>query len=284
MLAGPFGGYLSTLEPAPEFVIIFDGFTCIRNLTATAQMKRPSVAISTGEDRFSDFIDAAAHDLHAPLRKLSVLVDRVFTKYSSDFDDEAREYVSRIEKCIVDMRSLIDALEELSRSGNDVLTAMPCDLASLVKQSLEDVDGAGDHGVEMVISPLPTVYGQPALYRQLFKNLFENAIKFRRQDVPLKIQVISTRLPDTDAATFDLPARGGYYQIEVTDNGMGFHPSSASKIFEPFVRLNPKSKFQGNGLGLTICRKIITAHGGSIYAEPNEGHGSRFVLILPEIP
>lgn len=83
---------------------------------------------------------------------------------------------------------------------------------------------------------------------------------------------------------FGLEREKKYYRIEIRDNGIGFEQHNAQKIFEPFVRLNPKSEYEGNGLGLFICKKIVAHHHGTIYAMPNEKEGARFVLILPETP
>ena len=131
---------------------------------------------------------------------------------------------------------------------------------------------------------LPTLRGSEIQYKQLFKNLFENAIKFRQLNSIPSIQVITKPSTDQEKKLFGLEREKKYFTIEFRDNGIGFEEHNAEKIFEPFVRLHPKSEYEGNGLGLFICKKIVANHRGIIYALANEKEGARFMLILPETP
>jgi len=160
-----------------------------------------------------------------------------------------------------------------------------CDLHLIVNQVLEMMNEEieGKHTL-IQTDHLPVVYGNSFQYEQLFKNLFENAMKFSKKNIPVKIDVRTNMVTSEEKILFALKSDKKYYRIDITDNGIGFNQSYAEKIFEPFVRLHPKSQYEGSGLGLTICKKIVTNHNGIIYAEGNEKEGSRFVLFLPEIP
>jgi len=239
----------------------------------------------TAEEKFYDFVEAAAHDLQAPLRKLSVLVERVFTKNENNFDENAKEYIDRIEACIGEMRSLIDGFMDLAKSNTVTTPKEQCDLnaivAEIVQRMREEIEF---NKVLIEMDHLPTLRGNEIQYAQLFKNLFENAIKFRKLNTPPRIQVTARPSTDEEKELFGLEREKKYFTVEVRDNGIGFEEHHAKKIFEPFVRLHPKSEYSGNGLGLFTCKKIAVNHRGIIYATPNEKEGARFVLILPETP
>jgi len=241
--------------------------------------------VKPGEEKFYDFIEAAAHDLQAPLRKLSVLVERVFTKNENEFDERAQEHIRRIEACVDEMRSLINHLLELTQMNVATITYEPCDLNMIADETVDALREEINHEKFSVhFHSLPVVYGNSFQYKQLFRNLIENAVKFRKKNIISEIEVLSEVISEVDKTLFNLARNKKYYRIEIRDNGVGFNQANAEKIFEPFVRLNPKSEYQGNGLGLFICKKIVTNHHGIIYAEANEKEGARFVVILPEIP
>jgi signal transduction histidine kinase len=241
--------------------------------------------IKTHTDQVSDFVEAAAHDLHAPLRKLSVLIDRVFTKHNDEFSDDARQYISRIDTCIDEMRSLIDGLAELAKADARIIDVTDCDLNEIVRQTENLLnDEIREKRAQIEVNTLPVVKGNYTQYRQLFKNLIENSIKFRRNQVSPEICISAETIGKNEKIFLKLPVDKKYFKIEISDHGIGFNQVNADKIFEPFVRLHSKSEYEGNGLGLSICKKIIDNHHGIIYAEGDENEGARFTLILPETP
>jgi len=238
--------------------------------------------VKTYKDQVTDFVESAAHDLHAPLRKLSVLVERVFVKHGEQFSAEAKEYVKRINSCVEEMRSLIDGLTELARA--DAHTPfVDCDLNVIVQQMLDAMNEEIEQKhAKIEVKPLPVLKGNYVQYQQLFKNLLENAIKFSRKDVSPEVCISSEPVDRNEKFFFNIPLNGKYHKIEIGDNGIGFNQVNAEKIFEPFVRLHSKSEYEGSGLGLSISKKIADNHHGIIYAEGDEDKGSRFTLILPE--
>jgi len=241
--------------------------------------------IKTHKEQVSDFVEAAAHDLHAPLRKLSVLIDRVFTKHSDEFSDDAKQYISRIDTCIEEMRSLIDGLTELAKADTRIIEVTDCDLNVIVRQTENLLnDEIREKRAQIEVNTLPVVKGNYTQYQQLFKNLIENSLKFRRNKVSPEICIRAERIGKDERIFFNLPVDKKYFKIEISDDGIGFNQVNADKIFEPFVRLHSKSEYEGNGLGLSICKKIVDNHHGIIYAEGDENKGALFTLILPETP
>jgi len=241
-------------------------------------------AVKSAEDKFYEFIEAAAHDLQAPLRKISVLVDRAFNKDENKFDQDTKEYIRRIEMCVSEMKVLINGLLGLVEADATLNLHEICDLDKIVRETVENMsEEIGDKGVAVHVDPLPTVHGNMTLYAHMFKNLLENAVKFTEVEKDSSVEIKAANLRDDERDKFHLPDQK-YYRIQISDNGIGFDSSNEQKIFEPFVRLHARSEFEGSGLGLFICKKIVERHNGIIYAEGNEKEGARFILILPETP
>jgi hypothetical protein len=251
---------------------------------STMEDDRNKRTSKSSEEKFYDFIGAAAHDLQAPLRKLSIFVERAFTKNENNFDENAKEYIARIESCIAEMKSLINGLLVLAEADAVINGNEHCDLGVIAQQAVANMDEeVSSKGLVIHVDPLPAVRGNPVQYRQLFKNLIENAVKFSKNDMDSRIEITSRKVTDEERKLFDLKNKD-YHRIEISDNGIGFSGENYERIFEPFVRLNPKSEYAGNGLGLFICKKIVANHNGIIYAEANDEQGARFVLFLPETP
>jgi len=248
------------------------------------QGKEKIGAMNKGEEKFYEFIEGAAHDLQAPLRKISTLVDRAFKKDGNKFDEATMEYVRRIESCVDEMKLLLNGLLELVREDGTADFDEMCDLNEIARQLLEYMDEeVKDKRVTVQMEALPVVRGNMTLYKQMFKNLLENAFKFSKRNNDSFVNIRAAPVNDEERNKYLLDNKK-YYRIEISDNGIGFDPSNDEKVFEPFVRLHPRSEYVGNGLGLFICKKIVARHKGIIYAEGNETSGARFILILPETP
>lgn len=125
---------------------------------------------------------------------------------------------------------------------------------------------------------LPVVFGNPVLLHQLFYNLINNALKFSKPELPPVITITSDMIINTGLAQENVK---NFAHLKITDNGIGFNPAFAEKIFGIFSRLNAKDKIEGTGLGLALCRKIVNRHGGKIYAESEEGSWACFHILLP---
>jgi signal transduction histidine kinase len=168
------------------------------------------------------------------------------------------------------MQRLIEALLSLSRVTTKKQETELIDLAPLVSEVLGDLEvRIQSSGGRVTVGELPRIEGDAVQMRQVFQNLIGNALKFHKPGEPPVVQVYALRRSP------------GQTEIYIEDNGIGFDNKDASRVFLPFHRLHGRSEYEGTGIGLTICHKIVERHGGTIHAESTPGKGSRFVLALP---
>lgn len=224
---------------------------------------------SNGDLEYFAYI--ASHDLQEPLRKIQAFSDRVTTRYAERLDDQGRDYLARMSNAAARMQLLIDALLGLSRVSSKKLASEPVELKSVVHEVLCDLEiRIQSSGGRVEVGDLPDTEGDAVQLRQLFQNLIGNALKFSRPGEPPLVRV-SAVLSDA----------GSTMEIRVQDNGVGFESKDAERIFLPFQRLHGRAQYEGTGIGLTICQKIVERHGGSIRAESAPGAGTSFVITLP---
>jgi len=222
-----------------------------------------------------DFAYVTSHDLQEPLRKIQTFGDRLSTKYADSLDERGRDYLERMVNAATRMRGLIEALLRYSRVSTRQQPFSEVDLNEVAQEALfnlEDLIERSDGAV--ALSDLPRVEGDPHQLVQLMQNLIGNALKFHRPGVPPTIR-IDHRKPTRRKGA---PAR---CELRFEDNGIGIDMGSAEQIFKPFHRLHGRGEYEGAGMGLAICRKIVERHGGEIRVESGEGNGSVFVVTLP---
>jgi signal transduction histidine kinase len=157
-----------------------------------------------------------------------------------------------------------------------------CDISEIVNEVIQELDPViKERKAVITESPLPIIEGDEIQLKQLFKNVLENAIRFSKKNISPEIDIRWCKLTDEEKNISALLQTKQYHKIEISDNGIGFKQEYAQKIFQPFVRLNGKSAFAGNGLGLAVCKRIADNHQGILFAESMD-IGSRFTLIIPE--
>lgn len=216
-----------------------------------------------------DFAYIASHDLQEPLRKIVAFGSRLRSRIEDDSDEKALDYLDRMEAASTRMQTLINDLLSLSRVTTGGQELVPVDLQHVVELVLENLEIAREDADATVrCGPLPTINGDAVQLAQLFQNLIGNALKFRTTERPLEIWVEAVMI-------------GGRWLISVRDNGIGFAPEYAERIFTVFQRLHGRSQYQGTGVGLAICRKIVERHGGVIRAQGHPGAGADFLIDLP---
>jgi light-regulated signal transduction histidine kinase (bacteriophytochrome) len=231
-----------------------------------------------------EFIYIASHDLKAPLRKLTIFTERLREKSGEHLNEEALSYLKRIEKNVSSMQSLIDGLSELSEIETNVHFEKH-DLHKIIHEVLKESETLlKKNDASVHSSTLPTLDCDVFLLKKVFKNIIDNSVKFQPEGQAAQINITSDLLKVEEKINFNLPVEETYYKIKFADNGIGFNEEDATRILKPFERLNDRSAYPGNGLGLAICNKIIKMHHGIFYAKAPKNAGSLFVLILPAIP
>ena len=218
------------------------------------------------------FAYVASHDLQEPLRKILVFSDKIQTKYRDAVDKELHRSLEKIVKASERMQSLINDLLRFSRGASGSEDFVFISLNGLMNEVLADMEiDIEKSAAQVQVDPLPEVWGIPSQMRQLFQNLISNGIKFRKAGIVPRIHIYSQ-------------SNGlNHYRIIVQDNGIGFDSKYAEEIFTVFKRLHSYHEFEGSGVGLSICKKIIERHNGMIRAESIPGDGSKFIIDLPVI-
>jgi PAS domain S-box-containing protein len=214
------------------------------------------------------FAHIASHDLKEPLRAVASYAQLLERRYRDRLDGEANKFIERITGAVARMQRLIEDLFAYSRVGRRSDTRSVVDCNVLLQQVVEDLNAAvAESGAEVSWDTLPIVRAESAQMRQLLQNLVGNAIKFRGDAAP-RIHVTAKR-------------NGDRWVCEVCDNGIGIEPQYFERIFVIFQRLHSRSAYDGTGLGLALCKKIVERHGGDMWVESDVGKGSRFFFTLP---
>jgi two-component system sensor histidine kinase/response regulator len=221
-----------------------------------------------------DFAFIASHDLQEPLRKISTFGDLILNKNSASLDERNRDYLVRMQEAAKRMRALLTSLLEYSRVTTKTEPFKQTDLNQSVRQALSNLSILiRETQGKVDVGDLPSLQCDQVQIVQVFQNLIGNALKFQEKDKNPYIKVYA--LPAEKDQKSDI------CRIFVEDNGIGFDNKHLNKLFMPFNRLHSKSDYDGVGMGLAICDKIIERHGGSITANSIPGHGSIFAVILP---
>jgi PAS domain S-box-containing protein len=235
--------------------------------------------LQRSNEDLQQFAHVASHDLKEPVRKVITFQNLLKDELGENISEKAQSYLQKIEASSSRMYSMIDGVLAYSTLGATGLTPEPVDLNEVLKNIVTDLEVPIVQKRAIVrYGALPVVKGSPVLLYQLFYNLIANSLKFARPDVQPIIHI------HTDAGAGAAERKEGQqnqHQIVVEDNGIGFHAEDAHRIFQTFTRLNAKDKYEGTGLGLSLCKKIAERHGGTIQAEGVPGVGARFILRLP---
>lgn len=254
----------------------------IRVRERTADLAKANTELGRSNRELQDFAFVASHDLQEPLRKIQAFGDRLKSKHGPALNDEARDYLERMHRAAGRMHTLINDLLGYSRVTTKAQPFVQTDLKEIADDVADDLEARIQQtGGRVEIGELPTIDADPLQMRQLFQNLIGNALKFHRQDESPVVRVSGAPADKKKSKPTSTPANG-FVLIEVEDNGIGFDEKYLDRIFTPFQRLHGRGEYEGTGIGLAVCRKIVERHGGKLTAISTPGKGSKFLVTLPK--
>ena len=257
-----------------------DGGTVILH-TDISDLKGREAALARSNRELETFASIASHDLQEPLRKIDAFGDRLKRRYHDTLGDDGRMYVERMQSAVGRMRSLIEDLLDYSRITTK---AKPFDRVRLdevldeVKSDLQVAIETSDATIAAVA--LPVIDADRTQMRQLLQNLIANALKFRKPDLTPVISIDCVKGPASRPGATGADA-GERVCISITDNGIGFEMKYAERIFGIFQRLHNRAEYEGTGVGLATCRKIVERHNGTLTVTSEPGVGTTFTIDIP---
>ena len=236
----------------------------------TAELNRYMTKLEQSNQALQDFASIAAHDMKEPLRKVMSFGNMLRQKCEDSLGQTGNDYLNRMLHATDRMQSLLAGLLDYSRVTTAAEPFKEVGLSYLIGEVLSDLEvRIVKTGGEVHVGDLPVISADPTQMRQLFQNLIGNALKFHKPGEKPMVQVRSVSHADSGC------------QIVVEDNGIGFDEQCSERIFAPFQRLCGRSEFEGTGMGLAICKKIVERHSGSIETKSTPRVGSKFIVTLP---
>lgn len=233
------------------------------------ELAKRAEELANSNAELKQFAYVASHDLKEPLRMISSYLQLLKRRYKDSLDPKALEYIDTTVEGAGRMHNLIDDILDLSRVGTHSFEFQPVSCQEIIEQVISNLEVMiTESGVKIQYGPLPQVVADFSQLSRLFQNLMVNAIKFRSKAEP-KIWVEAEKIGDC-------------WRFAIRDNGIGIEPTYLERIFMIFQRLHTRSEYPGTGIGLTICKKIVERHGGTIWAESEPGKGSVFYFSLPD--
>ncbi|MFC4541254.1 PAS domain S-box protein [Halosolutus amylolyticus] len=257
--------YASTLPVRNAADEIFAGMLVVRDVTERREYERK---LEESNERLEQFAYAASHDLQEPLRMVTSYLQLLENRYGDAFDEDGEEFLQFAVDGAERMREMIDGLLEYSRVETRGDPFEPVDLDAIVDEVLADLSLRIDESdAEITTADLPRVEGDASQLRQVFQNLLSNAIAYSGDETP-RVHV-------------DAERRGRKWVISVRDEGIGIDPDDQDRVFTIFDRLHSREEYEGTGIGLALCERIVERHGGDIWVESDPGEGSTFSFTLP---
>lgn len=266
----------------PAMLEIFQDIT--ERKQVEERLQAYAVKLERSNRELQDFASVASHDLQEPLRKIQAFGDRLKKKCGESLDEQARDYLERMQNAAQRMQTLINDLLTFSRVTTKAQPFLPTNLTEVTREVLSDLGITIEElGAQVEVSDLPVIEVDRLQIRQLLQNLISNALKFHRQQVAPVVKILgklSAVAPGRDSAD-EHDADEAYCQLFVEDNGIGFDEKYLDRIFNLFQRLHGRNEYEGTGIGLAVCRKIVERHGGRITASSKPGEGATFIVTLP---
>lgn len=258
-----------------------DGSTVLLHTDVTDIKDRES-ALERSNRELQDFASVASHDLQEPLRKIEAFGDRLKAKYAGDLGADGNMYIERMQNAAGRMRNLINDLLSYSRVTTKAKPFVPVDLDACTRDILSDLQVAIETtDAQIELENLPTIEADSLQMRMLMQNLIANAIKFHKKGERPVIKVSADIKHQVKAGGDAERAGKSVCELRVRDNGIGFDLKYLDRIFSIFQRLHGRNEYEGTGIGLATCRKIVERHNGTITADSAPGDGTTFIVCLP---
>ncbi|MGK7909644.1 MAG: CHASE4 domain-containing protein [Synechococcus sp.] len=235
--------------------------------------------LARSNQELEQFAYVASHDLQEPLRKIQAFGDRLNSKFGKALDERGRDYLERMQGAAQRMQTLIQDLLTFSRVTSQAQPLESVNLTEIVEGVLSDLE-IRIHQTEAKVEfgTLPELEADPLQMRQLFQNLIGNALKFARPGIS---PIVTIRSERCQIHIGQAEETSDVYRISIADNGIGFDEKYGDRIFKVFQRLHGRSEYEGTGIGLAVCEKIVERHGGNIEARSQPGQGATFTITLP---
>jgi light-regulated signal transduction histidine kinase (bacteriophytochrome) len=248
------------------------------------QLLENNAELKTINEELDRFAYVASHDLQEPLRKILLFSDKIAIRLKDKMDPDLQNSMQKIVSSSGRMQLLINDLLKLSRHTHTPDDFRMCDLNNIVNEVLLDIEVEVQNKNAIIeVAKLPTLWAIPSQLRQLFQNLISNSLKFSKKNKHPKISITADGVNSSAVPQIhQLEQEINYHRICIQDNGIGFDPKYAEDIFVVFKRLHSHHEFEGTGIGLSICKKIVEKHRGFILAESALNEGATFMILLPE--
>lgn len=249
---------------------------------AESELKRQQQLLVQSNADLQQFAAIASHDLQEPLRKIQVFGNRLKEKFSDLLGVQGRDYIERMQSAVSRMQSLIEDLLIFARITTKAEPFVATNLERVAQEVLSDLEvRLQQTGGRVEVGSLPTIDADPLQMRQLLQNLISNALKFHRPGESPQVWLDSKLVKEQEQQENEIADVTTKCLIRVKDNGIGFDEKLRDRIFQAFQRLHGRSTYEGTGMGLAICRKIVERHRGTITATSTPGQGATFIVTLP---
>lgn len=273
---------LQSTKVGDEVLVTFHDYTLLKK--AQLQLERIVEELKRSNTNLEEFAYAASHDLKEPVRKIQVFTDRLRSSLANQLNKEQKHFFERLDFAAKRMNSLIEDLLLYSYITKGASFEKEVDLNNKIALVLQDLDlEIEQKGATVTVENLPVVKAHRRQMQQLFHNLIGNALKYSKPNIPPHIKISSRLVKGSEVSLRLSPeeANRHYHLIEVQDNGIGFPPEDAERIFHLFTRLHGNAEYSGSGVGLSIVQRIVENHHGYVWAESEPGNGATFNVLLP---
>ncbi|CAN5598998.1 CHASE3 domain-containing protein [soil metagenome] len=240
---------------------------------AEERLRNFAAELGRSNRELEDFAFIASHDLQEPLRKIQAFGERLDRRYGDTIPEEGRDDLRRVQAASLRMRSLVNDLLSYARVARQGPNYGAVDLSGTIRETADELSrNLSEVDARVEVQELPTISADRALVKQVFHNLFSNAFKFRQEGVAPEIRI------------WLVEHTNEVVTVGFSDNGIGFDQKYADRIFGPFERLHPPGRYEGTGIGLAVCRRILERHGGHISVKSAPNEGATFYVTFPLSP